>query len=446
MRLAIAVLKPFESLMLNFDRKIKNAGFILACLFLFALYFLIGAGFTTSRYLYTYAVGCLFLGIMILCSIRGEISYTIKINKPFFIVWMIYGGLQLLSGIINNVDFLPETMLILVGYPLLFLAWSTWELEQVFGLLVKTCIFSSVVFILICFLFFPLCEQYTGPFLNQNFTGQYLSLVICCLIMEIYKPNKKIFVSFNFVILLGFNCAFLYYTGSRTGMLSSLVAVVVFIILTFAKSKSPKSVLKVSIVLVLSVILISRALVPLFDLRSKLLPHFFDEIETSENYDETNHIIKDKLSIEGKNADELSSGRVYIWKHYIEELSIKGHKINSVYIPENADKPWRALYASNAHNVIIQQAYNHGILAGIATIIFNLYGGILALYYGIKKRSPYALMPIVIIVAYGITSVLATLTSSFSYLILLYYYLVQAPLLIEKENDKVFLEEKRDVT
>lgn len=442
------LLNPFSQFMAKFDDKTKDAGFACACWGLIFLYFLRNVGLLDTRYLYCFAAGCFFLGIMILCSMRGDLSaVSIKINKPFFVVWMLYGGLQLVSGIINNVDWLPEAVLILVAYPIFFWVLNSWDVDKAFSIFTKVCAASFVVFLVLCFLFFPLVTaQYTGAFTNQNGAGQYLSVVLCCLMIEIFEGShsKKGHLICN-LILAGAACALLIYTGSRTGMLSVLVAFSLYMVLRFIKDKKKKELFKRMAALILVLIVSYFAVAWFFGLRQYLPIPAYDNIEHqfydlsddfvggTEVLKQTSKMNNQKMNLAGKDIDAVSTGRTTIWRVYAEKLNWRGHKTaGPLYVKEFEKIPWRSNFAGSAHNFQLQQAYNHGILAGIIALVLNVYGGILAVIYALKKNGPYSAMPLVVIISFGVTSLLASTTISFYYLILLYYFFMHAPLLMEK--------------
>ena len=83
-----------------------------------------------------------------------------------------------------------------------------------------------------------------------------------------------------------------------------------------------------------------------------------------------------------------------------------------------------------AHNTILQMAYECGIPTGILYLVFNLTSGVLAILFARKNRSErYALLPLAVTVAFGFMSLLSSLENAFSYMITLYYYLLQFPLI-----------------
>ena len=84
---------------------------------------------------------------------------------------------------------------------------------------------------------------------------------------------------------------------------------------------------------------------------------------------------------------------------------------------------------------ILQIAYENGIIAGILYLLFNLTAGIYSLLHALRhKEDPYAIIPLLISVAYGVYSLLASTSISFMYLATLLYYLVQFPIMIKPQE------------
>ena len=72
---------------------------------------------------------------------------------------------------------------------------------------------------------------------------------------------------------------------------------------------------------------------------------------------ESETYIEDKL-------DTYASGRIEIFKMYIEYLNMKGHDKMDITMPDGTVK------GGHAHNTYIQAAYDHGIPVGIVFVIF----------------------------------------------------------------------------
>ena len=87
---------------------------------------------------------------------------------------------------------------------------------------------------------------------------------------------------------------------------------------------------------------------------------------------------------------------------------------------------------------ILGIAYESGIFAGILYLCVNILSGLLAIAYAWKHRQEkYALMPLMVILTFGIDSVLRTTNISFNYMTTFYYYLILFPLITKGRNCEV---------
>ena len=122
------LLKPLAEMMQRFSEKTRERLFIAAGLAIFVINFLYSGLVIQWRYLYTYVICCIFLGIMVLCSLSPDIK-PVRLRGALLLPMLGTGAFMLFSGLINNVEYLPEAMLILVAYPVLYICWGNMERE-----------------------------------------------------------------------------------------------------------------------------------------------------------------------------------------------------------------------------------------------------------------------------------------------------------------------------
>ncbi len=438
-KMAVFLLNPLSHTMERTDEKHKDAIFVAAGLLLFLGYFLCGSGIVNIRYLYYYVVGVAALGLMLVCSLRGPVK-PVRFYKSAFAIWLVFGLLQFISGLLNSVDYLPEALLILLAYPMLFVAWNNMGFEKVFKLLIQVCTISFYFFIVVCLMLFPINgAHYSGLFSNPNKAAEYLTLVFCCLLVEIFAGQSVRKSVWN-TVLIGICAAFLFYSNSRTGQVSAIFAFLGFTVM-FAVTRGLKDrqfwircagILLASAVCCFGLFYVFslRQYIPLpaNDIEKKVFYHIEKDAGGLNSVFE---VTKAKTAIGDRSADQVSSGRISIWKVYFKKLNLLGHETGgALYIPA------RKNFYTTSHNYLLQNAYNHGIFTGIVAAVLMVFLGIKSILYGLKNRiGIYSLMPITITVAFGITSMLASPTISFWYMLLTYYYFVQGPLLTCTETE-----------
>lgn len=219
--------------------------------------------------------------------------------------------------------------------------------------------------------------QYSGIFNNPNLWGEILSTTLVLLLYVIEKNQKlktKHFIGIIMIICI-LNIIF---TASRTAMLAT---VLIFAIYIRYKVQS----LNINVKKVICAILIICIVSPLTYFGLKYVTP--DETErlqelglVTEEQENTNTGLITML--EGRylkgitDEGSFSSGRTLIWREYINELSVVGHKPESLLIG-NGDNVNR----QNAHNAFIQVGYEAGIIAMFMLMIL-----VINIAYNIIKK------------------------------------------------------------
>ena len=411
------------------------------------------------RYMYSFA-GCgLLLGVMFLMTLPKEIK-PVRFRLIFGLYWFGAGGLMLLSALRNNPNYLPEALMLLVVYPFFYISWANGEAEKYFRLLVKLSKISLVLFFVISFLFSQITtRRYSGLFTNFNNCSGYLALAGVCLILELlYEPESKRRNIVN-ILLFGMSYGLIVLTNSRSGKLALLFSVgvgVVWYAWTHRSALKIRFFVKAAVCVLLCCVM-STGLMYAFQFRQVLpLPYYDREyhgfyftvdglpgrealsgVETEDslgffNYDSFENYGEKKTTAEGKSLDEYSAGRISVWTGYLKRLTLFGVKEKESFYLDGYDT-----YLHTAHMTILEIAYESGIFAGVLYLLMNLISGFTAIWYAVKKRKEaYALMPLMVILTFGIISVLGSFNSSFNYLFTLYYYLVLFPLITDGPKHK----------
>lgn len=94
---------------------------------------------------------------------------------------------------------------------------------------------------------------------------------------------------------------------------------------------------------------------------------------------------------------------------------------------------------NTTHMTPMEVAYESGIFAGVFYLLVNLISGILTIMYAWRQREEkFALLPLMVVLAFGIISYTTSVHSSFNYMLTFYYYLIIFPVIAKgrKEPDK----------
>ena len=447
------ILSPMGRMMEKLSAKTRDTLFVLAGLGIVLHLFAENMSLAKYRFLIFYVVGCLLLGVMILCTVSKDMK-PVKFRWPLAICWFGVGVTILISGLTQNVDYMPEAVLFLVAFPVLFICWNNCDRIRIFRLLLLICKISLVIFILGSFLLTDITAYvYPGIFNNTNGAAYYLAVCCICLLVElIYEKHFGAKYIAN-TVLLGMAVALMYYTNSRTGPLGAAVALaggLAVYILTHSRKENIRCLIRLAIAAVVAVILVLN-LVYVFQLRQKLdfpisynpeIGQFTVEMRESGeaepgkkpstnkkdeffNISGFNTIADQKGSVGDKTMDQYSTGRISIWMTYVQDLNWLGHaEMPKIYI----DMLYKSI--STAHMTILQVAYESGIPAGIFYFLLNIGSGLAAIWFAWRNRGEkFALMPLMITLGFGVLSMLGSCNVSFWYMTTLYYYLVQFPII-----------------
>lgn len=282
------LLNPIARVTERIPEKSRDRVFVLAGLGIFIQFFLRNMGVATYRMLMFFAIDCVFLGIMLLASLTGPVK-PVRFKKPMAIFWFAAGLMILQSGILLNMDYLPEAVMLLAVYPVIFICWNSADRTRIFKLLIQICRVSAVLFLVASFLLAKIdYANYCGIFNNTNGCAGYLSVVCTCLLIEIIyaeKLNKK---CIGDVILLGASVAILYYTNSRTGQLATLLIIAVCSLMFCRAHTREENVAfaKRGAACVLSMLIGVFGLVYLFQLRQFIPMYYYDSINSKWHYDD----------------------------------------------------------------------------------------------------------------------------------------------------------------
>ena len=121
------------------------------------------------------------------------------------------------------------------------------------------------------------------------------------------------------------------------------------------------------------------------------------------NSEESSTII-DRFSINGRDANSFSTGRIFIWKNYARELNVLGNNFDEY----DLNKMTGGLSGPYAHNIFLEVGYRCGVPAGLLAVFILFAAGIIALQYLFlnKNKDLYLLFAILNMISYAINALL----------------------------------------
>lgn len=448
------ILSPLCRAMGRFSEKKKDALFLLGGTGIVILTFLRYMEAVDYRYLYHFTGCCFCLGLMILASLGEEVK-PVSFRKSLSIPMVTLGILLLISGIVNNVNYLPEAALLLAAYPVVYICWSNSDHARIFRLLIRVCKMTVILFAAASWLLAPIGrDKYPGIFTNTNNAAYYLTVVCAALLLDILYGERSKKQLTGDILLLGLTGALNYYTNSRTGVLGVCLALIFGLTMYLLRHSRRENLACLGRLAAgaLACVIFVFGLVYVYQLRQWLpLPYFDGEDDRGfytatrqelldEHYPDWEEEMGDRLffdasgffnvsekktSSSGKNLDTYSTGRISIWLAYAEDLNLTGHESVPPKFIEGYNKEFES-----THMTCLQIAYESGIPAGLVFLLLNIATGILTLWYAWKHgKEIYAAGPLMFTVIYGVLSMLGSCNVSFGYLSTLFYYLVQFPII-----------------
>lgn len=347
-----------------------------------------------------------FFAVILFCTLDEELSIhktPDALSAPFAAI----SFLVLFTSHMNSVLAFEQIgrMMLYFILPLSFAATNTkGGVKRLFKNYTDGLYLSFAVFCVFCFLLRPYdITRYRGAFCNANMCGLYT--VTVCGVALCNLPNdirfKDILKHPLHWIVFGSSFGFSLFTISRTTLvgLVAITAVKLFGVAFNGEEKRNASQkfrrLCSSSGIFLGIICFGTALMytgirflplltgtPLYTLLEletqfeyKVLPgagafdsHFISPARFFEAW-------MNRSSVAAySSADEMSTGRLSIYKEFLKNISLEGHYSLKLLIPSDKDSTY-------AHNVFLQIAYNCGIITGIAYLAYI----VTAFFTGVRR-------------------------------------------------------------
>lgn len=152
---------------------------------------------------YKCLIGTLILGGIIVFSIDRKLS-QVKWNFPIAFLWMLFGGMRLITGFVTSIEYLPLACIWLVGFPVLFFVWNNRkDYEKLFKCCYRGFLYPTTIFFVASVLLVPVTgEAYTGLTTNANSIGMYIATILAFVLWGILcgeNQKKKDGICFYYV-------------------------------------------------------------------------------------------------------------------------------------------------------------------------------------------------------------------------------------------------------
>lgn len=369
-------------------------------------------------------IGCLFLAVIALFSVSGELK-KVKWNRQIVFIWYGLAALIFVSGLSHAVgyNYWLWSVTLLVGFPGFYLIWQNrQDYETLFDIVSSAMVVIFLISFVLCLCTISqevnISGRYWGIMKNPNLVGR---LAVSCVTAVLY-----LFFRIRYKCLLGAVygiCVILIVlSGSRASLLVISGQTIIWLILNF---KYYRKSMRFSEILIPVMAFVLISILCGFIARNGL--EYCQEINDREFQEEiveeeepvvsqnklltqNSEALKSRLDILGKTPDEISSGRIGIWKHFISQINFFGNDFKQY----KSGTP-EAIYQW-AHNDVIEISFRSGIFAGIFVALFWMYLGIyiLRVLFFDNKDNKYHFFTIFIVFAYGIYAMVEVIYYPFS--------------------------------
>ncbi|MCM1044013.1 MAG: O-antigen ligase family protein [Candidatus Gastranaerophilales bacterium] len=378
------------------------------------------------RYAIITIIGCMILYVIIALLKPAE-GKNDKVSIMQCACWIMMSIFMIASALIHRIDNLLLPFLLLFIFPFVWFVIRRLEDKSIlFESMSKGFIASFLVFFVLSLLFAPITKhQYSGLFYNCNATAFYVIVLLSCTIYMVNKTKKRCYY-----IFIALECDIMFFTRSRTGMLSMIVIFAAWIFMELRQEflcHAPKEILKRFMMIVLLTVVFFPAFwgvnrIAMHTIQQKFCLNAYEELmdrrhqsifDVSFSYMITG--IGERVSSEGKDLNIYSGKRINIWKGFLKELNWTGH---------SASNEEFSIGYNTAHNVYLQIAYDYGVVAGIIFGINTVMLSLGILLNAWKHYNCENLLSLLLMIGYNVIALLASSVYPFLYLITFCFYVM----------------------
>ena len=355
---------------------------------------------------------------LILILNEGKFSY-IKTNL-LIKLYFLYSGVFILGSILSHrIGSLLIGIIYIIIFPLIsYVLFDKSKIKKFLDSFFNAIIINFVV-IFICSVILinaGKLNQYGGIVNNAN---SFSLLALIGLIAAIYKnhENKS---SYIWSVMIGVCLGSILVAQSRTVLICISVNLIIWIIYSIINKNICIKIKKIIIIIILAIV-------------SSISLLFFHQAVVWLLGIDTGGIIdpfKVRIAHGFDGYGTITTGRYEIWTSYLSDLNIFPH--NDSEMPLIGGEA----IEFSAHNTYLHIGYCFGLLCGVMYLIYNIFVGIKSLKMIVKKRNDFtSIMVFIIILNYGIVTLVETLYDPIVNTLCLSYWVISS-LLVFKMNSQ----------
>lgn len=418
----------------HINEKIRN-GIVIVCLFvLVSLYFVQNAKNALQFYVFDTIdrsiVGGIAILILCIFSVNAPLE-KVKWNKWLMYTYYLAAIYMTLMSFHHSPGrgYKIFAILFLVAFPAIYFVWNNRkDYETYYNWFAKAIVVSGSITIVLTYLLRPINSdtiidgRYVGLTSDAGMFGLSCVIITTATLYLIAKKSKGLWF---YLLITGISTSFVWLGGTRTSIIIVFCQLVAWAIMFIRISpKETKKKVVATIMITLCVVIIA---VPVITSSLKLAGEYvsFSFAEEPENP-------LDRFDRDDKNIDDFSSGRIFLWKYYLKELTWTGNDATNhkIITPSGQE-------LHNAHNAYLEIAYRFGIPAGVFFLLFMLGVCVIMIKTIFSGRKDYFTIFFVLAsIAYGIGSMLDAQTHPFTRGPVLIFYLALVMAFNNTRNEK----------
>ena len=441
----ISILNPIYDKAISGISEEKRDSYVRFLFLLLQFYFILFFSKAFKPILFTHgqrmiAADVIFV-LIALFSMKGPLEIA-KWKKRIFIPMIMSALGVIITGLMHPLGsgYLLFGASLLIVYPCFYLVWNNRkDYETLFDIVAETNIRVGNIYFLYTLLIFPEellrlnGERFRATIGDPNLYSLVGMAMVCSAAYMFYRGRKnKMKIAYCtasaivglIVVLLG---------QSRSGMLVCIGAIFfVYVFILKARINGKANAVKQAAAMLFITIIFSAAI------SAGTLPGYAEESEeaAAESTEETavDDNFADRFSVEGKDLNTFTSGRVEIWKNYARHLNMTGNNFNEIDWTEMTNDT-----VKHAHNNFLEYGYRCGVPVALAFTILELFAGLMSLKYLFSRkwnRECY-LFAVISMFMYAVMSLLDIATIPMERYAPFCFYIILSVMIDANENDIV---------
>lgn len=423
----IRILNPIYSLTGRINEKTRNKIIFILFLVIFLYLIFYRAPITSSQIkdilptqFEKHLFGCVMLILLTIISVNKPLTH-VKWRYSILIPQLLLGIGMIVVGFIHPIGpgYQVTGFMLVFLFPCLYLVWNNRkDYDRLFTIIIYAMIVANMILVLLT-VYYALKGQLemdgvrcAGIMNNSNgFSLVGLELILGVMYL-LGVHHYKWLPSILLYAVAGIGIGIILIGQMRIAIIILFLCIVSSMIFCLKNRRDANRKVfllhvLVGIFFILQGVLLTLSLVPINSVAVEI-----NSMPTQETVQETTQPVEpsqptpnivDRFDTEGKDVNSFSSGRIAIWKNYVDKLNLLGNNRDNYNIVEMT-----GIKYPYAHNVFLEVGYRCGVPIGLLAVIVILIPGLLAIQYVFFKRNAerFLLFPIFAIIAYALEALL----------------------------------------